>query len=82
VAHLLQVEAVGDVVCSEEGGHQVGDGSSLATVRPELEGVHSPFPGDQGESSLTMFYMCITCADKPVIYFSYRKIQIKQIKLN
>ena len=49
-AHLLEIEAVGDVVCGEEGGHQVGDGSSLATVGPELEGVQASFPSHSREN--------------------------------
>lgn len=42
--YLLQIEAVGDVVGGEEGGHQMGDGASLATVWTELEGVEIPLP--------------------------------------
>ena len=44
MSHLLQVEAVGDVVSREEGGDQVGDGTSLAAVRAELEGAESSLP--------------------------------------
>lgn len=44
---LLEIEAVRDVVSCHEGGQQMGDGSSLSTVGPELEGVHSPSPRKQ-----------------------------------
>lgn len=36
---------MGDVVSCEEGGDQVGDGTSLTTVGTELEGVQSSLPG-------------------------------------
>lgn len=51
--HLLQVEAVGDVVGGEEGGDQVGDGSSFSTVRPELEGVEPSLPEDISDYNLS-----------------------------
>lgn len=42
--YLLKVESVGDVVCCEESGHQVGDGTSFTAVRTKLKGVQSPLP--------------------------------------
>lgn len=39
---LLEVEAMRDVVSSHEGSQQMGDGTSLTTVRPEHECVHPP----------------------------------------
>lgn len=39
---LFEVEAVGDVIGGHEGGQQMGDGTGLATVRPERERVHPP----------------------------------------
>lgn len=43
---LFEVEAVGDVIGGHEGGQQMGDGTGLATVRPEHERVHPPLSGD------------------------------------
>ena len=40
--HLPQLEAVGDGVTHDEGGHQVLHGPGLAAVRPEVEGVEAP----------------------------------------
>lgn len=45
--HLLEVEAVGDVVCREEGGDQVGDGAGLAAVGTKLESVESSLPEER-----------------------------------
>lgn len=36
-----------DVVSSHEGSQQMGDGTSLTTVRPEHECVHPPLSGKQ-----------------------------------
>ena len=36
-----------DVVSSHEGSKQMGDGTSLTTVRPEHECVHPPLSGKQ-----------------------------------
>lgn len=45
--HLLQVQAVGDVICSHEGGHQVCDGTSFSTMRTEEESVHATLSEDK-----------------------------------
>ena len=39
--HLPQLEAVGDGVAHDEGGHEVLDGPGLAAVGPEVEGVEA-----------------------------------------
>lgn len=52
---LLQVEAVRDVICSHERSQQMGDGTSLTTVRPEQEGVHAPLPAHQSTELLCSF---------------------------
>ena len=44
MSHLLEVETMGDVVSREKGGDQVGDGTSLAAVRAELEGAQPSLP--------------------------------------
>lgn len=44
---LFEVEAVGDVIGGHEGGQQMGDGTGLATVRPERERVHPSLSGEQ-----------------------------------
>lgn len=44
---LLEVEAVGDVIGSHEASEQMGDSTSLTTVRPEQESVHAPLSGKQ-----------------------------------
>lgn len=44
---LFEVEAVGDVIGGHEGSQQMGDGTGLATVRPERERVHPPLSGEQ-----------------------------------
>lgn len=43
-SNLLQIEAVRDVICSEEGWHQVSDGTCFSTVRTELKGTEATFP--------------------------------------
>lgn len=45
--HLLEVESMGDVVCSQEGRDQVGEGAGLSTVRTKLEGVQASLPVDR-----------------------------------
>lgn len=42
---LLEVKAMRDVISSHEGSQQMGDGTSLTTVRPEHECVHPPLSG-------------------------------------
>lgn len=50
---LLEVEAMRDVVSGHEGSQQMGDGTSLTTVRPECEGVHPPLSEEQ---KINMYY--------------------------
>lgn len=45
--HLLEVESMGDVVSSEEGGNQVGDGAGLAAMGTKLKGVQSSLPVEE-----------------------------------
>lgn len=43
---------MGNVVSSQESRHQVGDGPSLPTVRPEEEGAQTSFPAEQMRQAL------------------------------
>lgn len=53
---LLEVEAVGDVIGGHEGSQQMGDGTGLATVRPERERVHPPLSGERKTNVLFFFF--------------------------
>lgn len=53
-SHLLEVESMGDVVCSQEGRDQVGDGAGLTTVRTKLEGVQASLPVDRNIYRVTL----------------------------
>lgn len=50
--HLLEEQPVGDVVGSQEGRHQVGDGAGFPTVRPEQERAQTSFPAEQVRQAL------------------------------
>lgn len=43
---------MGNVVSSQESRHEVGDGASLSTVRPEQERAQASFPTGKLRSSL------------------------------
>lgn len=46
--YLLKEQPMGNVVSSEEGRHQVGDGAGLPTVRPEQERAQAALPVREG----------------------------------
>lgn len=50
--YLLEEQPVGNVVGSQESRHQVGDGPSLAAVRPEQECAQTSFPVEQVRQAL------------------------------
>lgn len=50
--YLLEEQPVGNVVGSQESRHQVGDGPSLAAVRPEQERAQTSFPAEQVRQAL------------------------------